>query len=40
MGELKRILKDEIRQSFSYGDQMSDEDIAGMIDEKIMERNG
>ena len=40
MGELKRILRDEIRQSFSYGDQMSDEDIAGMIDEKIMERNG
>ena len=40
MGELKRILKDEIRQSFSYGDQMSDEDIASMIDEKIMERNG
>jgi len=38
MGELKRRLREEIRQGFSYGDRMSDEDVARAIDEKIMEQ--
>lgn len=38
MGELKKKLREEIRQSFSYGSQMSDEDVADIIDEKILGR--
>lgn len=38
MGELKKKLREEIRQSFSYREHMSDEDIAEIIDQKIMEQ--
>lgn len=38
MGELKRQLKEEILQGFSYQRQMSDEELAQIIDEKILQR--
>ena len=38
MGELKKRLREEIRRGFTYSDQMSDEDIARAIDEKILEQ--
>lgn len=38
MGELKKELREEILQGISYQRQLSDEELAELIDERIMER--